>query len=61
VKSLLTFSIAVEIHQINLRPADFFSANPSLDVPSNKNLESKLVVNGNGVNGHASNGDACCK
>jgi primary-amine oxidase len=60
----------VEIHQINLRPVDFFSSNPSLDVPSNKNLESKLVVNGNGVNGvhgngvnghNGINGDACCK
>lgn len=67
----------VEIHQINLRPADFFEANPSIDVPSNRNLESKLVVNGanglsNGVNGHTNgvsghangvNGDTngCCK
>ncbi|KXT07519.1 hypothetical protein AC579_196 [Pseudocercospora musae] len=54
----------VEIHQINLRPADFFEANPSIDVPSTRNLESKLAVqngeqvngngccNGNGVNGH---------
>lgn len=54
----------VEIHQINLRPADFFEANPSIDVPSNKNLESRLVLNGanghtnNGVNGHA---NGCCK
>lgn len=53
----------VEIHQINLRPADFFEANPSIDVPSNRNLESKLVVNGtnghtNGVNGHA---NGCCE
>lgn len=27
----------VEILQINLRPSDFFEANPSIDVPSNKN------------------------
>ena len=54
----------VEIHQIQLKPADFFAANPSIDVPSNKNLASELVENGkccegkdlalngaNGVNG----------
>lgn len=33
----------VETHSIHLRPADFFEANPSLDVPSNKNLASKEV------------------
>lgn len=34
----------VEIHQINLRPADFFEANPSIDVPSNKNVASQQVL-----------------
>lgn len=33
----------VEIHQLHIKPADFFSANPAIDVPSNKNLSSKLV------------------
>ncbi|OCK78759.1 copper amine oxidase-like protein [Lepidopterella palustris CBS 459.81] len=33
----------VDIFQINLRPVDFFTANPSIDVPSNKNLSSQLV------------------
>ncbi|KAF2722949.1 hypothetical protein K431DRAFT_302204 [Polychaeton citri CBS 116435] len=48
----------VEIHQIHLRPADFFTQNPAIDVPSGKNQASKLVngaacCNGtNGVNGH---------
>ncbi|KPI34731.1 Copper amine oxidase 1 [Cyphellophora attinorum] len=51
-----------EVHQINLRPADFFTANPSIDVPSNVNSASVLTngstaangVNGsNGTNGHA--------
>jgi primary-amine oxidase len=59
----------VEIHQIQLKPTDFFVANPSIDVPSNKNLASQLVENGkcsgkdltnlnssNGVNG---NGVTC--
>lgn len=64
----------VEIHQVQLRPADFFSANPSIDVPSSKNLASKLAVgnengvetsNGtsNGTNGTSNgdaNGSACC-
>lgn len=33
----------VEIHQIHLRPADFFSANPAIDVPGTKNKSSILV------------------
>lgn len=33
----------VEIHQLHIKPSDFFSANPSIDVPSNKNLSSTLV------------------
>lgn len=41
----------VEIHNIHLRPADFFEANPSLDVPSSKNCASRLVTNGHGKEG----------
>ncbi|KAK7433211.1 hypothetical protein QQZ08_000146 [Neonectria magnoliae] len=33
----------VEIHQIHLRPADFFTANPALDVPSTRNRASVLL------------------
>ncbi|KAL2754121.1 hypothetical protein ACRALDRAFT_2043193 [Sodiomyces alcalophilus JCM 7366] len=33
----------VEIHQINIRPADFFTSNPALDVPSIKNKTSVIV------------------
>ena len=33
----------VETHSVHLRPADFFEANPSIDVPSNKNLSSQEV------------------
>jgi primary-amine oxidase len=33
----------VETHSVHLRPADFFEANPSIDVPSNRNLSSQEV------------------
>ncbi|KFA53992.1 hypothetical protein S40293_01763 [Stachybotrys chartarum IBT 40293] len=33
----------VEIYQIHLRPADFFTRNPALDVPSTRNKASVLV------------------
>ncbi|KAH8660672.1 copper amine oxidase [Tricladium varicosporioides] len=33
----------VEIHQIHLRPADFFTANPAIDVPGLKNNSSVLA------------------
>lgn len=33
----------VEILQVNLRPADFFEANPSIDVPSGKDTGSREV------------------
>ncbi|KAJ4601881.1 hypothetical protein HRR85_008956 [Exophiala dermatitidis] len=42
----------VEIHQLQLRPADFFVRNPALDVPSNKNLSSVEV-------GRDQNGTCC--
>lgn len=48
----------VEIHQINLRPADFFEANPSIDVPSAKNDASRLVVNGTAQQNGCCNGDS---
>jgi primary-amine oxidase len=38
----------VEIHQVHLRPADFFERNPALDVPSNKNIASVEVGRENG-------------
>lgn len=33
----------VEIHQLHLRPADFFTANPAIDVPASKNTASVLA------------------
>ena len=36
----------VEIHQLHLRPADFFSANPAIDVPGSKNTASVLAPAG---------------
>jgi hypothetical protein len=51
----------VEIHELKITPADFFTGNPSLDVPSNKNLSSKLVPNGtNGVH-KTDEANGCCK
>ncbi|KAI9698361.1 MAG: hypothetical protein M1836_003941 [Candelina mexicana] len=32
-----------EKHEVHLRPADFFEANPALDVPSDRNLSSVLI------------------
>ena len=32
-----------EIHQVHLRPADFFTANPSIDVPPSSNKASVEV------------------
>ncbi|KAI1766736.1 copper amine oxidase 1 [Hypoxylon sp. FL1150] len=55
----------VEIHQFHIRPADFFTSNPALDVPSTKNESSVLIpccddkTDSNGVNGtHQSS--TCC-
>jgi len=42
----------VEIHQLHLRPADFFERNPALDVPGNKNVASVEV-------GGDTNGECC--
>ncbi|CZT46700.1 related to peroxisomal amine oxidase (copper-containing) [Rhynchosporium secalis] len=39
----------VDIMQLHIKPADFFTANPALDVPSNRNLTSTLIRD-----------DSCC-
>ncbi|KAL2060121.1 hypothetical protein VTL71DRAFT_9943 [Oculimacula yallundae] len=39
----------VDVMQLHFKPSDFFTANPALDVPSNRNLTSTLVK-----------GDSCC-
>jgi len=39
-----------------LKPTDFFTANPSIDVPSNKNFASQLVENGKWCSGKALTG-----
>lgn len=45
----------VEIHELKLRPGDFFTENPGIDLPTKKN-ESSVLTNGNGeccaTNGH---------
>jgi primary-amine oxidase len=38
----------VEIHQLHLKPADFFTMNPAIDVPGTRN-EASVLVNGCGV------------
>ncbi|KAI1622411.1 copper amine oxidase 1 [Exophiala viscosa] len=48
----------VEIHQLHIKPVDFFTENPAIDVPSSKN-EASVLTNG-ATNGHA-NGASCCK
>jgi primary-amine oxidase len=50
VDTCTDLSRPVEIHQIHLRPADFFTCNPALDVPGVKNATSVL----------ASEEDSCC-
>ncbi|KAF2969765.1 hypothetical protein GQX73_g3854 [Xylaria multiplex] len=39
----------VEIHQFHIRPADFFTSNPALDMPTRKNETSVLVPCCNGT------------
>ncbi|GJC97599.1 amine oxidase [Colletotrichum higginsianum] len=54
----------VEIHHMNIRPADFFTANPALDVPSTRNTASVIVPccgqqktdSGNGADGDDGDG-----
>ncbi|KAI8959736.1 copper amine oxidase [Daldinia sp. FL1419] len=54
----------VEIHQFHLRPADFFTRNPALDVPGNRNESSVLVPCCEKIDGAAQNGthqsSTCC-
>jgi primary-amine oxidase len=38
-----TLGRPVEIHQTHIRPADFFTSNPALDMPTRKNESSVLV------------------
>ncbi|KAK8045034.1 hypothetical protein PG993_005058, partial [Apiospora rasikravindrae] len=45
----------VEIMQLHLTPSDFFTRNPAIDVPSNKDLTSKQVM------GEVTEAVACCK
>ncbi|KAI9846169.1 MAG: hypothetical protein M1837_004283 [Sclerophora amabilis] len=47
----------VETHQLHIRPADFFSRNPALDVPSSKEPSSCLAPERNGIE---SSKDGCC-
>lgn len=39
----------IEMHQIHLKPADFFSKNPAVDVPSTKNQASILYKKKGGL------------
>ncbi|KAK5459814.1 hypothetical protein LTS15_003943 [Exophiala xenobiotica] len=48
----------VEIHQLAIKPSDFFMENPAIDVPSNKNEASVLTTGA--TNGHT-NGPICCR
>lgn len=50
----------VEIHQISLRPADFFSENPSIDVPSSKNNASVLTKGATSATSNSTNENADC-
>jgi primary-amine oxidase len=51
----------VETHSVHLRPADFFEGNPSIDVPSNKNLSSQEVykTGSDGNSGQKTTLDCC--
>lgn len=44
----------MEKHEVHLRPADFFTRNPALDVPSRRNMSSELAHGGEGQEG------SCC-
>ena len=45
----------METHQLHIRPADFFTINPAIDVPGSKN-ESSVLVEGD-MKGCCSSGD----
>ncbi|KAG9769431.1 Copper amine oxidase 1 [Exophiala dermatitidis] len=51
----------VEIHQLQIKPTDFFTENPAIDVPSSKN-EASVLANGttNGATNGVTTGSACC-
>jgi len=51
----LTKSRPVEILDLHIKPADFFTANPAIDVPGRKNFTSQLT-DGEKVGGETS----CC-
>lgn len=42
----------MEIHQFHIRPADFFTSNPALDMPGRKD-ETSVLVSCCGKNGNA--------
>lgn len=46
----------MEKHELHLRPADFFTRNPAIDVPGNRNLSSVLV----GENAEIESSSSCC-
>ena len=51
----------VEIHQLHIKPVDFFEGNPAIDVPSNGNKASVLT---NGTAKGAATGltnSTCCE
>lgn len=52
----------VEIHQLHLKPADFFTCNPAIDVPGTKNMASVLAngaTNGSTNDTNGTNGSCC--
>jgi hypothetical protein len=52
----MIISRPVEIFQLHFKPVDFFSENPSIDVPSNRNIASTLVKEA----GQEEAGGSCC-
>lgn len=49
-----------ERHELHLRPADFFTANPALDVPSERNLSSVQVNGKMHEDDGLADGQTCC-
>ncbi|KAK1480407.1 copper amine oxidase [Colletotrichum cuscutae] len=48
----------VEIHHLTIRPADFFTSNPALDMPTNKNNTSVIVPCCGGQETNGATGDS---
>ncbi|KAI9813983.1 MAG: hypothetical protein M1827_003447 [Pycnora praestabilis] len=46
----------MEMHQVHIRPADFFTRNPALDVPSSRNNSSQLAPGSESANGDCCSG-----